>query len=365
MPKLDSVAIEGYKSIKSLKDFELKSLNVLIGANGSGKSNFIGLFDLLHQIVSKNLQLTIGKSGGPDSFLFLGQKVTEEINVKLLFGNNGYQCRLVAADGDALIFSEENVFYHKKKDYLTPFVKGIGTGHKESKLKDSSEQGDRICRYVLGAMESWRVYHFHDTSTSSKMKQIGELGDNLFLRPNASNLSAFLFMLREAHKEYYDNIVDTIRMVAPFFIDFALRPNPLNKEKIKLEWKEKGSDAYFDAHSLSDGTLRFICLTTLLLQPKMPSTILLDEPELGLHPYAITVLAELLSSASTKTQVIVSTQSVTLVNQFTAEDIIIVDRKKEESIFERPSLKEIESWLDDYGLGELWEKNIIGGRPSQ
>lgn len=362
MAKLDTISIQGYKSIKELNDFSLSSLNILIGANGAGKSNFIGLFDLINHLVAGNLQLLIKKSGGVESFLYFGQKVTEAIRIKLWFGQNGYECKLIPSQDDSLIFSEENVYF-QGLDYDTPFTRGFGGGHSESKLTERAKLNDRIAKYVLRAIESWRVYHFHDTSSSSKMKQNSDINDNHYLKPDASNLAAFLFLLNETKKDHFNNILDAIRLVAPFFEDFILRPNPLNENKIKLEWKEKGSDAYFDGHSLSDGTLRFISLATLLLQPKLPSTILLDEPELGLHPYAIVVLSELLSAAAEKTQVIVSTQSVTLVNQFTPDDIIIIDRKDEESVFKRLTKEEIESWLDEYGLGDLWEKNVFGGRP--
>ncbi|HZI07942.1 MAG TPA: AAA family ATPase, partial [Archangium sp.] len=161
----------------------------------------------------------------------------------------------------------------------------------------------------------------------------------------------------------YRRIVSTIRLVAPFFDDFRLRPSPFNEQKIQLEWSERNSDAYFNAHALSDGTLRFICLATLLLQPNLPSLILIDEPELGLHPYAIQVLAGLVRSASEKTQVILSTQSVTLVNQFEPEDLVVVDRANGESLFRRLSSEDTQDWLEGYSLGELWEKNVFGGRP--
>jgi predicted ATPase len=183
------------------------------------------------------------------------------------------------------------------------------------------------------------------------------------LRSNASNLAAFLFLLQGQHPEHYREIVRTVRLVAPFFDDFALRPRPLNPNKIQLEWREKGSDSYFGANYLSDGTLRFMCLATLLLQPDLPATVLIDEPELGLHPYAITVLASLLRSAAQQTQVIVSTQSVPLVNQFRPEDVIVVDREDRQSVFRRLTQADLESWLDEYGLGDLWEKNLLGGRP--
>jgi predicted ATPase len=208
-----------------------------------------------------------------------------------------------------------------------------------------------------------RVYHFHDTSAAAKVKQSGDLNDNEALRSDASNLAAFLFLLKSKHPESYRRIASTVRLAAPFFDDFRLRPSPFNEQKILLEWSEKNSDAYFNAHAFSDGTLRFICLATLLLQPELPSLIIIDEPELGLHPYAIQLLAGLVRSASQKAQVILSTQSVTLVNQFSPEELIVVDRKDGASEFRRLSPQELESWLESYSLGELWEKNVLGGRP--
>ncbi len=368
---LDTITIEGYKSFRNLKDFKLNELNVLIGANGAGKSNFIDFFELLYHIVSGDLQLTVGKAGGADSLLYNGRKTTDELHLELWFegkvleSKNGYDATLNATQDDKLIFGSETVYFWDKKRYpQEPYKNSLGHGHNESCLDDPREQAaSRSTIYVLDAIKSWRVYHFHDTSDTAKVKQLGKIDDNRFLRPDASNLAACLYLMKKKKKDHYDNIVDTIKMVAPFFDDFILEPSPLNEGRIKLEWKEKGSDAYFDGNSFSDGTLRFICLATLLMQPEVPTTILLDEPELGLHPYAITVLATLLRAASQKTQVIVSTQSVTLVNQFTPEDLIIVEREDGQSVLKRFTDQEIASWLDDYGMGDLWEKNIIGGRP--
>ena len=361
---LDQVSIKGYKSIRELINFTIQPLNVLIGANGAGKTNFISFFNLLNQIVQNNLQKFIGASGGADALLYYGQKTTSELYFDLKFRNNRYEFTLIPATGDTLIFSKEWIYYQKINfDY--PFNTMIGEGHKETKLHEESrkKEGKSIADNIIGAIRSWRVYHFHDTSASAKVKQQGDINDNNMLRSDASNLAAFLYLLRETENDYYRKIVSTIRLVAPFFDDFSLRPNPLNKEKIQLEWLEKGSDTYFNAQTLSDGTLRFICMATLLLQPKLPSTVIIDEPELGLHPYAITVLASLLKSASQNAQVVISTQSVALVNQFGPEDIIVVDRKEGQSTFERRTEKDLENWLDDYGMGDLWEKNLLGGRP--
>jgi predicted ATPase len=197
------------------------------------------------------------------------------------------------------------------------------------------------------------------------MRRTGSVRDNEYLRPDAGNLAAFLLMLRDQHQRTYEKIRDIVRLAAPFFDDFKFRPRPSNGDTtLHLEWTQKGSDYPFLVTQLSDGTLRFIALTTALLQPNPPSTILLDEPELGLHPYALNLLAALLKEAAINTQVIVSTQSAPLLDNFEAEDIIVVEREDGGSTFRRQSSAELEEWLKNYSLGELWEKNVLGGRPS-
>lgn len=360
MSKLERVRATGFRSIREV-DLEIHDLNVLIGANGSGKSNFIKLFRLVNDLVEERLQVAVATAGGANALLHHGRKVTPRITLDFEFGRNGYACALAPTTDDNFIFeSEEWRFHGDLRD--RPFTGGPGTGHRESGLRRASS-GQGIPAFVYGALSTWKIYHFHDTSDSAGLKQPGPIDDNARLRPDASNLAAFLFALRARHQDHYRNIVDTIRLVAPFLKDFALRPSPLNPKQIKLEWQHEGSDAYFDASSLSDGSLRFICLATLLLQPSLPSVVLLDEPELGLHPAAITDLASLLRRASTRTQVIVSTQSVTLVNQLRPEDIVVANRIDGASVFRRLEGPEIESWVAEFALGELWEKNVLGGRP--
>jgi predicted ATPase len=361
MGSIDRIEIQGFKSIRDL-DLELRPLNVLIGANGAGKSNFISAFKLLNQIIERNLQLYVGKSGGADTLLHFGRKVTQEIAIRLHVGAYGYYARLVPSSGDSLIFADEQ-YWHP--DMLhQPKLFHLDSGHSETQFgRRLADPTVRIPDETFQTLKNGRVYHFQDTSDSAKIKLTGDLDDNAFLRTDGANLAAFLYRLQQTRPDDYYRIVDTIRLVAPFFDDFMLRPSPLNVSKIQLEWREKGSDSYFKADRFSDGTLRFICLTTLLLQPNLPSPILIDEPELGLHPYAISLLASLLQSASTRTQIIITTQSVPLVDHFAPEDIIVVERHNGPSSFKRLSTPEIIDWLEDYSLGELWEKNIIGGRP--
>lgn len=370
MGSLNRIEIRGFKSIREMT-LDLRPLNVLIGANGVGKSNFISAFRFLNELVNENLQLHVARSGGVDAFLYFGRQHTDEmyLNVKLSQDRpgliNAYSCTLVPSTDGPFIFSEETAYFHDQKRYSQPMSISLGLGHQETQINQMAKQ-DYVVAYTRKAITSWRIYHFHDTSDRARIKGSVEINDNAFLRPDGSNLAAYLYWLRVMHPANYRSVVETIRLVAPFFDDFNLNPDRFDESKIRLEWLEVGSDMYFNATALSDGTLRFMALATLLLQPqaKKPTTILLDEPELGLHPYAITILANLLKSTAEETQIIVSTQSVTLVNQLDFEDIVVVDREEQQSVFRHLTEDDMGNWLDDYSLGDLWEKNVIGGRPA-
>jgi predicted ATPase len=357
MPSLSSISISGYKSIRELKDFKLTNLNVLIGANGAGKSNFISIFRLLNEMYERRLQLYVQKQGGPDALLHFGRKTIEKVYMNFYFGENEYKFTLIPTSDNKLIFKEEkSIFVGHTRD----FIESIGSGHFESKLPRAP---DKYSAYVRPAIIGWRVYHFHDTGETAKIKGKSQSNDNLKLKPDAANLAAYLQMLNKKYPDEYSRIVDTIRFVAPFFGDFVHRED---QEYIELEWTQQGnSDTPFKAHMLSDGTLRFICLATLLLQPTrlLPSTILIDEPELGLHPYAISILADIFKQVAEERQLIVSTQSVELVNELSPEDVIVVDQDEGASTFKRFSQEELSEWLKEYSLGELWKRNILGGRP--
>jgi len=351
--------VRGFKSIRELENFELTKLNVLIGANGAGKSNFIGLFRLLAEMLGERLQSYVKSEDGPDALLYGGRKRTSQIEVELFFGKNGYYFALAPASNQ-LLFSTEKVYFDG--DYA--IRRSLGNGHTEARLP--TLQDNAIAEYVREALGSWRVFHFHDTSASAMVRHAQPLRDNLRLKPDAANLAPFLRMLRRKHPDNYSMIVETVRMVAPFFHDFVDRNEP--DERIDLEWFQVDDpDTPLSPLQLSDGTLRFICLATLLLQPRelQPATIVIDEPELGLHPFALVVLASLLQQASERKQIIASTQSVDLVNQLAPADVIVTETHHGASVFHRLDASRLEDWLRDYSLGELWKMNVVGGRPSR
>jgi predicted ATPase len=364
MSAIEWITVEGFKSIRSIEKLALTSINVIIGSNGSGKSNFIAVFEFLNALREGRLKEYVGRTGGANNILHFGSKVTSKIYIRVAFNSevNQYEIALSPTANDELVPTSEAVYYWDKRQYSNPYDRSLTVGGSEAAISSSS---DNITQYVRKHLAGWRLYHFHDTSRTSPMKQTCDINDNRFLRPDGSNLAAFLYMLREIYKNQYEMIVSVVQRVAPFFQDFVLSPQVLNEEKIRLEWKHKGSDAYFSASSLSDGSLRFIALATLFLQPAMlrPSVILVDEPELGLHPYALTMLASLVRQASTQTQIIISTQSALLLDHFNPEEVLVADRNENGTEFRRLVAQELEAWLDEYGLGQLWEKAEFGGRP--
>ncbi|TDG37818.1 ATPase [Pedobacter changchengzhani] len=360
---IQSIQIRNFKSIRDTGELEVKPLNVLIGANGVGKSNFISFFKFLNKLYEQELQLHISKNGRADNFLYFGRKKSDFLGGKITFDNeyrNQFEFQMVPDQSGSLIFSQEYSNFNNSNNNHWNKSKISIPGVQESQLKSSSSFRNN---YIRTFLESLRIFHFHDTGFNSRVKQASGANDYAFLHEDGGNIAAFLYRLQQANNKHFKFIEKIIQSIAPFFDRFYLQPDEINPQQIFLRWFEKGSDIMFNAHNLSDGTLRMICLTTLLMQPKLPTTIIIDEPELGLHPFAISKLASMLKSASETSQIIISTQSVNLVNEFQAEDIIVVERNDNQTVFIRQSSEKLKEWLDTYSMGDLWEKNVLGGRP--
>ena len=358
-----SIKIQNFKSIRETEDMLIKSLNVLIGPNGAGKSNFISFFKFLNRLYDQQLQLYISQNGRAENFLYFGRKGSDFLSGRIVFDNdwkNEYVFKMVPDQSGNLIFAEEwSNFTPPASSSKNLSSISIG-GNPESVL--NNDDGYRN-KYLRNQFKAFKLFHFHDTSFNSKVKQPSGTQDYASLREDGGNLAAFLYRLQESHPQHFKVITRVIQSIAPFFQEFYLVPDEINPQQIFLRWIEKGSDQLFTAHNLSDGTLRMICLATLLMQPHLPNTIIIDEPELGLHPFAIQKLAAMLKSASYKSQIIVSTQSINLVDQFTADDIIVVERSGNQTAFKRQSEEALITWREEYSLGELWSKNVLGGTP--
>lgn len=360
---ISTITIEGYKSIRKLEKFELRPLNVLIGANGAGKSNFVGFFRFLRELIEQRLRLQVQvKEGGADACLFLGPKVTRTVFAFVDFGSNGYAFRLEPALDNQFRFASETTFYAGRKSW------NYNGGHTESMVKADDRPGlkghESVAKHVYETISSWTFYHFHDTGLTAPVRRECGVHDNERLHPDAGNLAAFLFRIRSTHMDSYLRIRDQVRRAAPFFDDFALRVNPLAPDRISLEWRQRDSEYLLRPHQLSDGTLRFACLATAILQPDAPEVMLFDEPELGQHPAALFLLGNLFkATAGEKRQLIVSTQAANLIEEFDPEDIVVVERESGESKFRRLKAADLAEWMGEYNLGELWRKGVLGGQP--
>ncbi len=370
---LQELSVTGFKSIRELKGFPLKDLNVFVGANGAGKSNLIELFRMVLAMARKSFTKFILEQNGADGFLFNGPKVTPAINAEFVFtslsdyakGPNTYRFEATpTTDGRTFLLTEE-------RQYVNTNPWSYGPASEESRLWDmKDERSSRnpdwngVGYFVYESISNWMVYHFHDTSANAPMRRYEIQEDCKRLRPDASNIAPFLLRLKTSPSlsRYYTEIVNALRLVIPFFDDFQLDVQVMGEaQKVALSWQQKGADFPLQPYHLSDGSIRFICLATALLQPSPPSMIVIDEPELGLHPEAIGILSELIQDAAKRTQIFIATQSPLLLDQFSITDIVVVSRKGGQSTFERLERADYDQWLQNYSIGQLWTKNVIQG----
>lgn len=363
---LRSLRIAGFRSIEDLTLELTSGVTMLIGANGSGKSNIVDAFELLGTTVDRRLQRYVALSGGFDSMLHRSRTGESADRVVLRATGetssggwqNGYQAVLLPAADDSAVV-DETTYTHQTKTHAKPYENRLGTAQ-ESRLASQAEQSHVSNVYLHNLLSDCRVFHFDDTSSDAPPLRRTGTADNLTLHSDARNIAALLMSMRDNEPVCYDRVVRSVRAVAPFFDDFVLEPEG---ESVRLRWRESGLDGVFSGSAFSSGTLRFICLATLLQQPDPPQVIVLDEPELGLHPAAIEQLAELMRLVGQDRRILAATQSVTLLSRFSVDEVAVVERVDGKTTAARPDAAELSAWLEEYSLGELWEMNVLGGRP--
>ncbi|KFA91705.1 AAA family ATPase [Archangium violaceum] len=368
------IQVEGYRSLQNV---ELKPgrVTVLIGANGAGKSNLLSFLRMVALMRTQSLRRYVGEAGGASALLHYGPKVTKELNIRLEFeqktGANAYGARLGYGAGDTLLYLDETVEYRAAGSAVFK-VTSLGAGHKESMLEEAAgEQGNPTAKVVRWWLSKTNFFHFHDTSFAAPLRQNSRQEDVRFLRSDGSNLAAYLRSLaiseEPARQAAWRRISQLVRRVAPFIK--SLQPtlvDPAHPEtsSVRLDWVDE-RDQLFGPHHLSDGTLRCIALFTALGQPveSLPAFLSIDEPELGLHPAALDILASLVRSTSTHAQILLATQSPALLDLFEPQDVVVTERAQGATTFRRLDPDQLAGWLEDYSMSELYDKNVLGGRP--
>ncbi|MCY2979927.1 MAG: AAA family ATPase [Planctomycetota bacterium] len=369
MKQLTQIHITGFRSIKDAT-IEMRPLNVLIGPNGAGKSNLIDFFRLMNYSLTRGFQDPYLRERGPASaILHFGPKVTGVVRGELTFaadaGTNLYRFTLADSAGDRLTFTKEEVQFNRKDDPRAGHVVSLLPHPSDnSGLAELWAEDDPTARFTKNFLKRCRVYQFHDTSLTANLRDYSALDQGRHLYADGGNLSAVLLDLRTQSPNDYASIVRTLQAVLPWFEDFELEPE--GRKGVLLRWRMVGRGDYvFGPGQLSDGSLRIMAIVTLLLLPmdRQPDVIILDEPELGLHPAAEQVIAGLIKNVSRISQVLISTQSSTFIDHFSADDVIVVECEKGESRFTRQSQDSLKSWMEHYTLSQIWSKNLIGGRP--
>jgi predicted ATPase len=376
--KLTKLTLSGFKSISPEHPLELElgDITVLIGANGSGKSNIISFFKMLNRMMRGEFFGYVARTGGSKVYLYEGSKHTQSIHATLCFEDESikeYKFELASVEEERLSFKSEELTTNEGQkwnvaDYTreTSLIPSGMHGNWEGVVSDRYALERRI-RDLLD--KECRVFRFQNSTEGSVMRQSSPKDFGFELLPDGSNLAAFLHRLQMEFPPYYNRIISYIQQVMPSFGDFYW---PSENDRVMLRWKEKNADDTLKDYILipaqySDGALRFIALATLLLQPPqtIPNIILIDEPELGLHPYAINQLGYMIKAAAEHAQVIIATQSPELLNEFKPEQITVVERDEGESytIAHRLNTEELKDWLERYSLSELWDKNLLGGQP--
>ena len=370
--RIETVTIRGFRSLENIENLKLPQLTVLIGSNGAGKSNFIRFFDMLGWMLrGQNLQEFIARNGYGDDQLFMGARKTPRIDAEICIetnlGYNDYRFGLAhVTAGDILIFVDEAYRYSNRiKGGNARWTVLNSAGFKEAGILEAaqSSQGNQTAATVVNLLKRCTIYQFHDTSSKANIKLPWDITDNFWLRSDGANLAAVLLRLQENDITRYKLITRQISRVLPTFGDFVLQPA---YGKVELRWRGKYGDKTFGAHLTSDGSLRLFCLLTLLNLPKeaLPDVLFLDEPELGLHPHAITLVSEMLKRLKHDRQVIIATQSPYMVDCFDLEDVIVADLKGGATSLRTMPRAQYQEWLDDeYQVSDIWLKEMIGAAP--
>ena len=373
LERIESVHVKGFRSLADLKLDSIPNPMVLLGANGAGKSNLMRFFGLLRAMHSLRAGEFVLREGGADDQLYAGSKQTPQIEATVSawtrLGRSEFSFALKYTSEDRFAVVNERISQLEDRlDAPRPHAHPVTESSPHHRATESSfflaarSTADPRVKEAADVIGDCWGYQFHDTSRDAPIKKRWDVDDSHRLLEHGGNLGPILLRLREHHFSKYQLICRRIRQVLPEFDDFQLDED---YGKTILRWRGKDTGKTMGAHLTSDGSLRCFCLLTLLSLPDeaLPRIILLDEPELGLHPFATSVISHLVKSLSHRRQVIVATQSPHFVDAFGLDEIVVLEMRDGRTEAKRFNEEDFSQWRDDYSSGDLWWSNLLGGYP--
>ena len=389
MNYFERIHVQGFRRLHDV-DLKLRPLNVLIGANGCGKTSLLDVFTLLSASASGELKATLGEYGGLDPNLTALSSIPGEkapfMRFELDRTSDDFPVVKYAislkARGTAYHIPEERLTQHIDESkpepmkhiesthgrvrYFDPGEKGLKAPEWEHDPTESAlsqvlkmyQQPERF-RQVLGSSTH---YHVLDVGVRAPVRLPQKMQEASLPGQDGEDLLPCLYWMREAAPERFEVIEDTLRVAFPAFE--RLNFPPVASGMLAMSWKETTSKSPFFAHQLSEGTLRFLWLVTLLYSPGLTEVTLIDEPEVSLHPELLSILADCMRDAARRTQLIVATHADRLVRFLKPEEVVTFDVEEEgASTATRAEDLDLDAWLKEYTLDQVWQHGRMGGRP--
>ena len=368
LERIESVHIKGFRSLADVRLDRIPNPMVLLGTNGAGKSNVLRFFEMLKEMAHLRLGEFTLRQGGSDDQLFGGARLTQRIEATVFFrttlGRSRVMFVLQHAHPDQMTITGEQfrsldpedsendavyLFFDQPVGYESAFVQESG-----------SSTADMRLRKAAGLLADCAHYQFHDTSDCAPVKTRWDVEDNHRLLGHGGNLASVLLSLQKNEARRFDLICKQIALVVPDFNGFQ---NVEHYGKTILRWRSKATGKTIGAHLTSDGSLRCFQLVTLLNLPDalLPRIVLLDEPELGLHPAAVALISQMVKSLAGRRQVIVATQSPHFVDAFGLKEVVVLELRDGRTEATKPDPSRFSRLLKDYSTGELWWKGVLGG----
>lgn len=356
MSGFQRLSVDGFRRLCGVNiDFKDRPLCVMIGANGSGKTSVLEVMSLLAASAQGKLGDRISELGGIGAVLTAGRS---EMSFQLTAGSGAGPLQY------DLSIETSGIGYSLKAEGLAH----IGRGTITLRAKVVSETGLSDARSLLKPAADFRerlassaYYHMLDVGPRSQVRLPQPMRPAKLPGKNGEDLVTCLYDMRETEPDAFETVEDSLRAAFPGFVQLTFPP--VAAGTLAMIWRDRNFPTGFYSHQLSEGMLRFLWLATLLQSSALPEVVLLDEPEVSLHPELLNLLAHQLREAAQRSQIIVATHSDRLVRFLKPEEVLVADLTEEglAKLTWADSL-DLEKWLDEYTLDEVWGIGRLGGR---